>query len=155
MITNWNKNTLELFRRDLDTAIKSVMTKHGLMPVSGIHMSYTANKSTVKFDAFVNPANFTAAESQFTNQEAAMLRNLGLPLGTKLKAKDGQTCTVISYNSRSRKFPIITQTPSGVQIGFGTEYAKRSVVEYPAGYVPPIQPDANGGLRRTYPLGKR
>lgn len=148
MINQWTERSLDIIRDELKAAIKAVTDKHGLMPMAGMNIKYTANRITVKFDLSVNPANFVApTKTGASNHEAEILNNLGVPLGTKLRSNKYGICTVVGYNGRSRKFPIVTQNSAGQQIKFSNYGVRNQVTEYPAGYTPNPALAMQDGLR--------
>lgn len=143
MITNWNDATLTLLRNDIMAALKPVLAKHGLLDVNGINMRYSANKTAVKFDVYVDPKKFTAGRTSVTNGEATMLNSLGVPLGTKLQSNGYGVCEVIGYNSRKRKFPIITRSATGQEIGFPSFGIKSRIIQ-PVPVTRPLIPSQLG-----------
>lgn len=132
MITNWNNTTAKLVAADVETALRTVMAKHGLNPASVKKMKHAGiGGLDLTVSLTIKQENMSTAT--LANSEAVRILNqLNLPLGTVLRSTKFGPCTVYDYDFKKPTYPILARAADGRSIKFTTT---SEVISRPAGFV--------------------
>jgi len=113
-IAEFNKDNLDILRRDINAALAAVGAKHGIgMKIGNIR--FNRDSFTTKLDAAVLIPGATAADSQFAKYAADYKRYAplyGYPIALLNNGQvtyNGKNYTILGYNSRGKRYPIIAR----------------------------------------------
>lgn len=106
-----NKTSFDILRREIEAAVASVATKHGLnMKTDGISYERHGGECTIKLKCTTKEQPKAVA-----NEHVSMLDMYGLKgyYQQRVRTHDGQIFIVAGINSRCRKSPVILERPNG------------------------------------------
>jgi len=97
----FDRTTLKVLRKEINSALSAVCETHGITITLG-NISFSNNEASIKMKANIEGAP-TKEESMYSSY--ALITDLP-PLHSVVKLFDGKEYKIIGWNTKARKYPI-------------------------------------------------
>ena len=123
-ITQFDKINIDTISREMMDALQRVGARYGVkFDRKSIRYTKGDFRVTVQCEVEEKAEGVLTKEEQNYNYHGKLLK--GLPeLGTKFRGEDGLEYTIVGWNTRARKYPVMLVDQRGKGVKCGTGYIK-------------------------------